>query len=83
MCLKECVDLSFYPHRFLGVGRADNDQVLGLFESFCDRLGKVARDGELVLVTEDSCDPVVLDLALELMRNMEMLELLPEIIPCS
>ena len=76
MCLKEGLDLPFYPHRFLGVCGADYDEVFGLFESVGDRLGQVARDRELVLIPEDTCDLLVLELFLKLVRHMEMLELL-------
>ena len=74
--LKECLDLSLDPHGFLGVGGADNDQVLGLFERIGERLGKVARDRELVLVPEDTCDLLVFDLSLKTAGHVEMLKLL-------
>ena len=74
MSLKESVYLPFDPDRILGIGWADYDEVVSLLQRFGDSLGKIARDGELILIPEDTGDLLTLKLLLEFMRNMEMLE---------
>ena len=39
-----------------------------------NRLGKVACDGKFILISEDTRDLLVLEILLELVRNMEMLK---------
>ncbi|MBR3141840.1 MAG: hypothetical protein IKF09_01680 [Clostridiales bacterium] len=44
-------------------------------QSVRDGLSQVARDREFVLIPEDTCDLLVLEFLLKLVRYMEMLEL--------
>ena len=73
--LKEELDLSLDPHRFLCVGRADNDQIFRLLKCVGNRISKIARDGKFILIPEYSLDLLPSGLFLYVCRNDKMLEI--------
>ena len=60
MCLEEQLNLPLNPNGFLGMNRADNDQIIGIFQRFIDVIIEIAGDGQFFLVPEKPRDFSVL-----------------------